>query len=94
MDPVEGRIIATRALLPPWKGFLVDNVDTSLTAWDAIEVIKNLAYCMTQTQAEEYGVYRRNVPSSFDFERVGHYFISFYVHFTDLLEARESTRLC
>ena len=76
MDPVEGRIIATRAMLPRWKGFVADNVDTSMTAWNAIEVIKNLAYCMTQTLAEEYGAYRGNVPSSFDFNRVGHHFIN------------------
>ena len=94
MDPVEGRIIATRAMLPPWEEFITDEVDTSLTARDAIEIIKNLAYCMTQTQAEEHGLYKSNVPESFDFNGVGHHFINCYPHSAELLEARESRRLC
>lgn len=71
MDPVEGRNIATWAMLPLWEGFTVAGASTSMTVWEAVEVVRDLAYCMTQTQAEEYGLYKSNVPSSYDFSRVG-----------------------
>lgn len=72
MDPVEGRYIATWEMLPLWEGFVVSNADTRMPAQEAIEVIQNLAVCMTQTQVEEYGRFVRNVPASFDFTRVSY----------------------
>lgn len=70
MDPTEGRNIATWAMLPPWDGFLADARNTHMTAWKAITIIKDLAYCMTQTLVEEYGFTRKNVPSLYNFSRV------------------------
>ncbi|XP_068694638.1 E3 ubiquitin-protein ligase rnf213-alpha-like [Montipora foliosa] len=70
MDPVEGRNIATIAMLPRWVGFVEDRGDTSMTAWDAVKVIDDLSFCMTQTLAEEGGRETRNVPLSYDFKRI------------------------
>ena len=72
MDPVEGRCIATWAMLPHWEGFIVDKGTTSMTAWEAIGVIRDLAHCMTQTQAEEYGRSIKNVPLQYNFSRVSY----------------------
>jgi len=73
MDPVEGRVIATCAMLPHWGGFTTDETETSMTAWEAVEVVKDIAYCMTQTLVEEGGNFLRNVPLSYDFSRVSHH---------------------
>ena len=70
MDRLEGRNIATWAMLPRWEGFNVNEVDTNMTAWKAIEVVNDLAYCMTQTLAEEHGHLTGNVPSGYNFKRV------------------------
>ena len=73
MDPVEGRNIATKAMLPLWKGFTDGNASTSMTAWEAVTAVEDLAYCMTQTEvSEENGQNRRNVPTSYSFNEVGH----------------------
>ena len=72
MDPTEGRNIATRAMLPLWEGFTVGDTRTSMTAREAIDVIKDLAYCMTQTQVEEDGRLSKNVPASYKFSTVSH----------------------
>ena len=72
MDPVDGRNIATWAMLPRWEGFTTDEVNTSMTAWEAVEVVNDVAYCMTQTLVEEDGVVTRNVPFLYDFTRVSH----------------------
>lgn len=72
MDPLEGRNIATRAMMPPWEGFVVGAVSTNMTAWEAITVIKDLDYCMTKTQAKEGRNQTRNVPRSYDFNKVSY----------------------
>ena len=72
MDPVDGRNIATWAMLPRWEGFTTDEVTTSMTAWEAVEVVNDVAYCMTKTLAEENGYFSRNVPLSYNFSRVSH----------------------
>ena len=76
MDSLEGRNIATWAMLPHWEGFLVDDVSTKMTAREAIMVINDLAYCMTQTQAEQHGYLSRNIPNSYDFSRVSNWHLS------------------
>ena len=75
-DPVEGRNIATRAMLPLWEGFTVGQTTTTLTAWEAITAVDDLAHCMTQTQVEEHGYWKRNVPLSYDFSGVCTYIIT------------------
>ena len=77
MDPVEGRNIATTAMLPRWVGFVEDRGDTSMTAWDAVKVIDDLSFCMTQTLAEECGRETRNVPLSYNFKRVSNQVFNF-----------------
>ena len=68
--PLEGRIIATEAMLPRWEGFKEHEVETTMTAWEAIGVVNDLAYCMTQTKIEEEGTLKRNVPSGYNLKRV------------------------
>ena len=68
MNAAEGRRIATRAMLPSLEGFTEEGNDTS--AWKAVEVIHNLASCMTSSQVEDNGRYLRNVPASYKFEEV------------------------
>ena len=70
MDAAEGRKIATRAMLPVWEGFTVKGGNTSLSAWEAIETINDLAFCMTQAHVEENSRLSKNVPYSFDFTKV------------------------
>lgn len=73
MDPVDGRKVATFAMLPRWEGFTTEEAKTSMTAWEAVEVVNDIAYCMTKTLVEEDGNFARNVPSSYDFSRVSHH---------------------
>ena len=70
MDPVEGRNIATWAMLPLWEGFAVDAGDTKMNAWEAVQAVNDIASCMTQTHVEDRGVYRKNVPAFYSFKRV------------------------
>ena len=70
MDPVEGRNLATRAMLPRWRGFVNETEDTNMHAWDAVEAIRDLAYCMTKTSMEEGGNVYSNVPVHYDFSSV------------------------
>ena len=44
--------------------------DTSMSAWDAVLAIRDLAYCMTQTLMEEGGRVYENVPAYYSFTRV------------------------
>ena len=73
MDPAEGRKIATRAMLPDWEGFTMEGGNTSLSAWEAIESVNDLAFCMTQAHVEGNNRVCRNVPSSYDFSKVTQY---------------------
>ena len=41
-----------------------------MTAWEAITAVGDLAHCMTQTQVDDYGNRKRNVPLSYDFSGV------------------------
>ena len=70
MDPAKGREIATRAMLPDWEGFTMEGGNTSLSAWEAIESVNDLAFCMTQAHVEGNNRVCRNVPSSYDFSKV------------------------
>ena len=73
MDAVEGRIIATKAMLPRWEGFIVSSASTNMSAWEAIEAVKDLSFCMTQTLVEESGSTTPHVPSSYDFKKVSYH---------------------
>ncbi|PFX29705.1 E3 ubiquitin-protein ligase RNF213 [Stylophora pistillata] len=68
--PLEGRNIATEAMLPHWEGFNEHNVEPSMTAWKAIGIVNDLANCMTQTKVEEHGILAGNVPSGYNFKRI------------------------
>ena len=70
MDDTEGRNIATWAMLPLWEGFTASAASGNMSAWEAIETVKDLAFCMTQTLAEEGGHHTKNVPLSYDFTKV------------------------
>ena len=70
MDPAKGRKIATLAMLPDWEGFTVTGGNTSLSAWEAIESVNDLAFCMTQAQVVKNNRVYKNVPSSYDFSKV------------------------
>ena len=73
MDPAKGRKIATRAMLPDWEGFTMEGGNTSLSAWEAIQSVNDLAFCMTQAHVEGNNRVCRNVPSSYDFSKVTQY---------------------
>lgn len=75
-DPLEGRNIATRAMLPLWEGFTVGQTTTTMTAWEAITAVGDLAHCMTKTQVEDLGNWKRNVPLLYDFSGVCTYIIT------------------
>ena len=70
MDPVEGRNLATRAMLPRWRGFVSETEETNMSAWDAVLAIRDLAHCMTKTLQEEGGREYENVPAYYSFTRV------------------------
>lgn len=70
MDPTEGRNIATLEMLPRWEGFVVNGASTNISAWEAIKTVKDLSFCMTQTQMEQDGRVAKHVPSSYDFNNV------------------------
>lgn len=63
-------------MLPLWEGFTVGQTTTTMTAWEAITAVGDLAYCMTQTQVEDQGHWKRNVPLSYDFSGVCTYIIT------------------
>ena len=73
MDPAKGRNIATRAMLPDWEGFTMEGGNTSLSAWEAIQSVNDLAFCMTQAQVVKNNRVYKNVPSSYDFSKVTQY---------------------
>ena len=80
MDATEGRNIATWAMLPLWEGFTASAASGNMSAWEAIETVKDLAFCMTQTLVEEDGRHTKSVPLSYDFTKVcGHSNCSFKI---------------
>ena len=79
MDPIDGRNIATWAMLPRWRGFVNETEDTNMSAWDAVLAIGDLEHCMTQTLTEEGGRVFENVPPSYDFTRVSEGFFFTYL---------------
>lgn len=73
MDVVEGRNLATLAMLPPWRGVLDKGGDTAMAAWETVQIIGDLAYCMTKSTVEEYGSNVSNVPARYSFSKVSCY---------------------
>ena len=65
-----GRAVATFAMLPHWKGFCVDDAGETMTAWEAIEQVQNVAYCMTKSQTKEGRIVSSSVPYGFHFDKV------------------------
>lgn len=59
-------------MLPLWEGFKEGNASTSMTAWEAVTAVEDLASCMTQTKVEENGEYKWNVPKNYKFNEVSH----------------------
>ena len=72
MDVLEGRNLATWTMLPPWDGCLVRKGDSEMAAWETVQMIKDLAYCMTKSTVEEYGLNKPNVPSRYSFSNVSY----------------------
>ena len=70
LDAVEGRAVATFAMLPHWKGFCVDDAGETMTAWEAIEQVQNVAHCMTKSQTKEGIIVLSSVPQGFHFKKV------------------------
>ena len=70
MDVVEGRNLATWAMLNEWEDLLTVKSDTTMAAWDFVKKVGDLAYCMTNSKVEEYGFIISNVPSRYNFKQV------------------------
>ena len=72
MDRVHSRELATLAMLPRWEGFCTGSQEgLQMTAWEAVEQTRNVAYCMTSSESVEgYGYPRSDVPSGFNFGKV------------------------
>ena len=70
MDVLEGRNLATWAMLNEWEDLLTVKSDTTMAAWDFVMRVGDLAYCMTNSKVEEYGLTRPNVPSRYNFKQV------------------------
>jgi len=41
-----------------------------MTAWEAVKIVNDIAYCMTQTRAQEGRHHWRNVPEGYSFSTV------------------------
>ena len=70
MDVLEGRNLATWAMLHEWEDLLTVKRDTAMPAWDFVRRVEDLAYCMTNSKTEEYGRVISNVPSRYNFKQV------------------------
>ena len=74
MDPVHSREVATQAMLPRWEGFCTDSQEgMKMTAWEAINYVQNVAYCMTNSETVDHnyvGFPHSDVPSGYNFGRV------------------------
>lgn len=72
MDVLEGRNLATWAMLNEWEDLLTVKTDTTMAAWDFVRRVGDLAYCMTNSKVEEYGLTISNVPSRYNFKQVSY----------------------
>ena len=70
MDVLEGRNLATWAMLNEWEDLLTVKSDTTMAAWDFVRRVGDLAYCMKNSKVEEYGLIISNVPSRYNFKQV------------------------
>ena len=70
MDALEGRNLATWAMLNEWEVLLTVKSDTTMVAWDFVRRVGDLAYCMTNSKVEQYRSFRSNVPPRYNFQQV------------------------
>ena len=70
MDVLEGRNLATWAMLNEWEDLLTVKSDTTMAAWDFVTRVGDLAYCMTNSKVEEHRLILLNVPSKYNFKQV------------------------
>lgn len=70
MDVLEGRNLATWAMLNECEDLLTDKSDTMMAAWEFVRRVGDLAYCMTNSKVEEHGSIMSNVPPRYNFKQV------------------------
>lgn len=70
MDVLEGRNLATWAMLEEWEDLLTLKSDTTMAAWDFVRTVGDLAYCMTNSKVEEFRYIISSVPSRYNFKQV------------------------
>lgn len=70
MDVLEGRNLATWAMLEEWEDLLTVKSDTTMAAWDFVRTVGDLAYCMTNSKVEECQCIIPRVPSRYNFKQV------------------------
>lgn len=70
MDVLEGRNLATWAMLHEWEDLLTVKSDTMMAAWEFVSRVGDLAYCMTNSKVEEYRFITSNVPPRYNFKQV------------------------
>lgn len=70
MDVLEGRNLATWAMLNEWEHLLTAKSDTTMPAWDFVRKVGDLAYCMTNSKVEEHRNIKSNVPFRYNFKQV------------------------
>ena len=70
MNVLEGRNLATLAMLHEWKELLSVKSDTTMAAWEFVRRVGDLAYCMTNSKVEQYGRVTSNVPLRYSFKQV------------------------
>ena len=69
MDLVEGRRIATNAMLPCWEGFCSHGCE--MKASDVITQIQSVHHCMTKSRIRpRNGGARNGTPTGYDFKKV------------------------
>ena len=64
----EGRKIAIGAMLPHWEGVCVDDAGKEMTAWDTIQKVQNVAYCLTKRRTKQDG--RVYTTDCYNFDKV------------------------
>lgn len=70
MDVLEGRNLATWAMLHEWEDLLTVKSDTMMAAWEFVSRVGDLAYCMRNSKVEEYRFITSNVPPRYNFKQV------------------------